>query len=1743
MTKSFTLCLLILASIFLSFSAPKIQLIEFNPNTLYNSAAKINTTAFRYNQTDYFVIQPKTNSPEYLKSNSLNIESYLGDGYYLVSSASTADKSFQNIQYSKLGYIDAESKIDNTLLAQQGTQAVTVMYAPNISNITLAEIIAQTSIDVIQNNTQNHHFSANVSKQQIQQLAKYPFVYFITKFYPNKTPLMYDAILMTGTNQVQNLQPYGYNLKGEGVNVGVWDIGAVGVSIDLPTNRNFVIDKEYSSSSSMAHPTEVGGCIGGGGNLYAPLRGMAPRSNIYYWDIAGDIVNEILTGQNSYNVNISNHSYSFTACNCFQSGMYIPEAADLDKAVHNNPTMLPVVAVGNTATNNCGSVTDTFSSVDIGFQGCKNAITVGWLFADKRLVENSGRGPTEDGRLKPELTSKGFAVTILYPNNGIGTVWGSSYSAPGVAGIATLLYQKYQQDNGTMPNAALVKAVLFNTARDLGNPGPDYKFGFGIPDANRAASSIANHLFVENSIAQNGFNTNTITVPNNTAHLKVTLSWTDKEGNPAATQSLVNNLDLKVVTPSGDTILPWKLNPSKPRNTALRGIDNVNNNEQVTIDKPQAGNYTIVVKGTSVPYGPQDYAVAYFSQERKIELTHPNGGEILDPGTTTIRWYNNTIDSTSKIEFSPDNGASWQSVVKPQQLSTQIYSWALPSVVSNQCLVKITSGNNVAVSAAPFTIGTQTNYNSISHTVCDKTVKINWGAAPGASSYRVYLFVDTTWTFVAETNLTTYTISNLINGKSYFYSIAAVKNGVEGNHSLSKGFSPQAGACTTTNDVGIYAINNPIGGRLFTSSALSATQKLSFVIKNFGTAAQNTITVSYRINGGIVRTATLARTVNSNDTAIIYFTINENLSSVGNYNVVAWTNLSGDNNSANDTLQFVIRQLANAPVTLPMSESFETINTQQSNAVFGLNGLEYADYYPQNKGMLRSNEGNLYAHTGKRAITLDNYSGAGRARNEMIFTYNLSNYTDSLIYFDFYYMNRGETDTANYIFARGDDTKPWVNIIDLYANRGALGAYQEIQGINLYEILKVENNQSFSSSTQIKIVQSGAKTAYTPYGNGGYTFDDFKLYVAGQDIATINVSTKKVNCSKTISPQPISITVYNNSAQSVTNLPVFYQVGNSAIVAENIPATIAPNDTLTYTFSTLINTTLPGQYLIKAWVKNAGDLYPWNDTLSTSQIVMKTIDSFPYYNDFESNNGNVFAEGENNSWAWGTPQKYTINDAAQGNKAWVTGITKGYNFNEDSYLYMGCMDFSTLTTDPMIAFNFISDMQTLSDSAFAEYSTDGTTWNRLGCYNCGLNWYNGYQNKPHWDITTFPWQVAHTKVPLANINHPENFMYRLRLLSDDYLNADGIGIDDVHVFTNYQDIATSDSVYVSANSTGNGWISFYRNGKIVAELFDNNKNIGNVVLGYEADPNKHKVFDNKNIFPRNWVIKPQNAIVSNYTVRLYVLNTEYTNFILNEDSINRMGDIGMIRYIGLNTDLDISDNHVRAYYKYYTPQDIRFYPFQNGYYVEFQTDTLGEFYLISTKQDANAIQNINIQDFSAQILNDDVYLQWQTSREINSRDFVVQYSFDGITFIDVDTVPAAGFSNALTNYNFLHELNTTSGIYYYRLKMEDNINQVTYSLIDSVYFAPTVGIKQNSTSALSYIANNDIVISMKNTAAMPANISVYNTLGQLQFSKKYVLQNGINPLGISDFMHWPSSPYFLQIQGAEHSFYSKLIKQ
>ncbi|MBK9328147.1 MAG: S8 family serine peptidase [Sphingobacteriales bacterium] len=399
----------------------------------------------------------------------------------------------------------------------------------------------------------------------------------------------------------------------------------------------------------------VAGVLGAEGN-YFQRYSIAPRSNLFYWDVANDIVKEVADGKSTYAVDISNHSYNFAPTNCYESGLYIPEASDLDKAANQHPTLLPIVAVGNTAVG-C-VVTDTFSSVDIGFQGCKNSITVGWLFPNERIIENSGRGPTADGRLKPELVAKGFQVGTVGPNNAIPAIaYGSSFAAPQVAGLAALIHQKYRQQFGAFPNASLVKALLCNTARDLGNPGPDYIFGFGIPNILKAIVSLDNNQFFEDNVSQGVFKTHDIVVPSGMLNLNVTADWTDKEGSPIASKALVNDLDLKLVTPAGDTVLPWLLNPMQYKNTATRGVDNLNNIEQVTVSFPQAGTYQIVVKGSNVPFGPQDYSVTYAFQKREIEITHPNGGEFLDAGSSSvIKWIRNGIDSLCKIQFSSDSG-------------------------------------------------------------------------------------------------------------------------------------------------------------------------------------------------------------------------------------------------------------------------------------------------------------------------------------------------------------------------------------------------------------------------------------------------------------------------------------------------------------------------------------------------------------------------------------------------------------------------------------------------------------------------------------------------------------------------------------------------------------------------------------------------------------------------------------------------------------------------------------------------------------------------------------------------------------------------------------------------------------------------------------------------------------------------------------------------------------------------------
>ena len=128
--------------------------------------------------------------------------------------------------------------------------------------------------------------------------------------------------------------------------------------------------------------------------------------------------------------------------------------------------------------------------------------------------------------------------------------------------------------------------------------------------------------------------TRTFTIPANTAETDVMIMWTDEPSAPFETVTLVNDLDITVVRPQGDTIKPWILNvtPTGVTSPATTGNDHYNNYEQITLTNPVAGTYTIVIKGYRVLLGPQRAWISWDNKISGIKVQFPNGGEVIKPG-------------------------------------------------------------------------------------------------------------------------------------------------------------------------------------------------------------------------------------------------------------------------------------------------------------------------------------------------------------------------------------------------------------------------------------------------------------------------------------------------------------------------------------------------------------------------------------------------------------------------------------------------------------------------------------------------------------------------------------------------------------------------------------------------------------------------------------------------------------------------------------------------------------------------------------------------------------------------------------------------------------------------------------------------------------------------------------------------------------------------------------------------------
>jgi hypothetical protein len=249
----------------------------------------------------------------------------------------------------------------------------------------------------------------------------------------------------------------------------------------------------------------------------------------------------------------------------------------------------------------------------------KNVISVGAVDRNGGLASFSSRGPTHDGRLKPDLVAKGLSQLSTWPGGGYSTDQGTSMSAPVITGIAAILTEQWRKFFAAQnPLPVALKAVLIAGADDLGLAGPDYSYGFGLANAQASADLIAADANTGSRIrlgtVTQGQQVELPMTVSAAQNIRVVIVWADPEvvigPDELAERTLVNDLDLKVIDAAGNAFFPYKPDPNNQNFPSPRGVNTVDNVEELEISNAAPGTYRVIVTGTTVATGPnQQYAL------------------------------------------------------------------------------------------------------------------------------------------------------------------------------------------------------------------------------------------------------------------------------------------------------------------------------------------------------------------------------------------------------------------------------------------------------------------------------------------------------------------------------------------------------------------------------------------------------------------------------------------------------------------------------------------------------------------------------------------------------------------------------------------------------------------------------------------------------------------------------------------------------------------------------------------------------------------------------------------------------------------------------------------------------------------------------------------------------------------------------------------------------------------------------
>ncbi|QHT65517.1 S8 family serine peptidase [Rhodocytophaga rosea] len=525
-------------------------------------------------------------------------------------------------------------------------------------------------------------------------------------------------------NTVNRIHHFFPALTGEGITISIQEQPYNTEDIDLKGRH---IPSSISAGEASTHATDMATIAAGAGNSFITGKGVAWGASVTSSDFE-DLLPDADEDYATLNSWVQNHSYGTEIEN-----FYGTRAEAFDKSANRNPTLLHVFSSGNegAATSATGPYQgiEGLANLTGNFKMSKNILTVGSVDAVGQPVAFSSRGPAYDGRIKPEVVAYSTA--------------GTSNSAALVSGIAALLQQAYQQQQGNLPPAALLKSLLINSAQDAGPVGIDYITGFGNVDAYRTLQNLTAKRYFSGSISQGQTKSFPLQVPATARKLKVTLVWNDPAALPNAGFALVNDLDMQLTT-EGNTWLPWKLDPSadfaKLTKAATRGADHLNTIEQIMLDKPVAGTYTITVKGFDLAAGSQSFYISYqWDTTNQFEWLFPTGSDNMPfdgESDTYFSWKSTLADTLGKLEYTLDQGITWISINDHVNLKNGTYMWKTPELTT-RAQARMVVGNEVFPTLSftiswplPITVG----FN------CGDSLLVQWPFAENVKEYELSVF-------------------------------------------------------------------------------------------------------------------------------------------------------------------------------------------------------------------------------------------------------------------------------------------------------------------------------------------------------------------------------------------------------------------------------------------------------------------------------------------------------------------------------------------------------------------------------------------------------------------------------------------------------------------------------------------------------------------------------------------------------------------------------------------------------------------------------------------------------------------------------------------------------------------------------------------------------------------------------------------------------------------------------------------